>query len=110
MGTKLRAYRDCVAHYDPLTDGGTTCWMDRYNNRWGVTVKLPSNPEAKSRRCFDFASGPEALEYCHSVACSVVELCELLESQPKIRMHLDNPSQHAEGCPEQMTEEAAAGS
>lgn len=91
VGAKLAAYRDCVAHYDPLTNGLTTCWMDWYGNRWGMTVKLPSNPDEKSRLAFDFTDGPEALSYCHAVACHLVELCELLVSQPIIRSHLDNP-------------------
>jgi hypothetical protein len=91
IGNKLTAYRDCVTHYEPLTNGITTCWLDRYQGLWGATVKLPSNPDAKSRLAFDFASGPDALEYCHSVACHLVELCELLEAEPKIRAYLDNP-------------------
>jgi hypothetical protein len=91
VGEKLTAYRDCVAHYDPLTDGGTTCWMNWHESRWGVTVRLPSNPDRHSRKGFDFRSGPEALSYCHSVACHLVELCELLEAQATIRSHLDNP-------------------
>jgi hypothetical protein len=91
VGEKLTAYRDCVAHYDPLTDGATTCWMNWHGDRWGVTVKLPSNPDRHSRQAFDFRSGPEALSYCYSVACHLVELCELLEAQAAIRSHLDNP-------------------
>jgi hypothetical protein len=91
FGEKLTDYGDCVAHYDPLTDGGTTCWMEWYGNRWGMTVRLPANPAEKSRRAFDFLSGPEALTYCHSVACHLVELCESLESQDAIRKHLDSP-------------------
>lgn len=91
FGEKLTEYRDCVTHYDPLTDGGTTCWMDWYGSRWGMTVKLPSNPERNSRRSFDFATGPEVLSYCHTVACHVVELCEALETEERVRDHLDNP-------------------
>jgi hypothetical protein len=30
FGKRLKEYRDCVAHNDPLNDGGTTCWMDWY--------------------------------------------------------------------------------
>src|SRR5206468_3312111 len=74
-GGKLAAYRDCVAHYDPLTDGGETCWMEWYGDKWGVNVKLPSNPEKNSRRSFDFQKGPEALSYCHTLACHLVDLC-----------------------------------
>jgi hypothetical protein len=84
FGEKLADYRDCMAHYDPLTDGGTTCWMDWYGNRWGMTVKLPANPDKRGRFAFDFDSGPEALSYCHSVACHLVELCESLEAQTKV--------------------------
>jgi hypothetical protein len=91
VGVKLTAYRDCVAHYEPLTNGLTTCWLDRYNGLWGATVKLPSNPDAQSHRSFDFESGPDALDYCHAVACHLVELCECLEAQPKIRGFLDRP-------------------
>jgi hypothetical protein len=91
FGEKLADYRDCVAHYDPLTDGGTTCWMDWYGNRWGMTVKLPANPHEQSRKTFDFDSGPEALRYCHSVACHLVALCESLEAQTKVASHLAKP-------------------
>jgi hypothetical protein len=91
FGEKLKQYRDCVAHYDPLTEGGTTCWLDWYGSRWGMTVRLPSNPENKSRQSFDFTSGPEALSYCHMVACHLVDLCEALEAEEKLRNYLDNP-------------------
>jgi hypothetical protein len=91
FGNRITAYRDCVAHYDPLTTGNTTCWVDWYGNRWGVSVKLPANPERKSRVAFDFASGPEALSYCHSVACHLVDLCESLEAQDKVGLVLAHP-------------------
>jgi hypothetical protein len=91
VGKKLADYRDCVAHYNPLTDGGTTCWMAWYGNRWGMTVKLPANPDKRGRLAFDFDAGPEALSYCHSVACYLVELCESLEAQTKVASHLANP-------------------
>lgn len=67
----------------------TTCWLDRYEGRWGATVKLPANPEVQSRMVYDFESGPEALEYCHSVACHLVDVCESLEAEPKLRSYLD---------------------
>jgi hypothetical protein len=94
VGVKLTYYRDCVAHYEPLTDGMTTCWLDRFEGMWGVTIKLPANPEVQSRMAYDFASGPEALEYCHVVARHLVDLCESLQAEPKIRAYLDNPPTH----------------
>jgi hypothetical protein len=95
FGEKLADYRDCIAHNDPLTDGGTTCWMDWYGSRWGMTAKLPSNPKQKSRQSFDFETGPEILTYCHTVACHLVDLCEALEAQEKVKFHLNNPSRVA---------------
>lgn len=91
LGEKLADYRDCVAHYVPLTDGNTTCWTELYGTRWGMTVKLPANPSKKSRKAFDFDSGPDALSYCHSVASHLVKLCESLKAQTKIASYLDNP-------------------
>lgn len=91
FGERLADYRDCVMHNDPLTDGGTTCWMERYGIRWGMNVKLPANPERKSRLSFDFATGPEALSYCHTVACHLVNVCQALEALERVRHHLDNP-------------------
>ena len=95
FGNKLKRYRDCVAHNDPLNEGSTTCWMNRYGNQWGMTIKLPDNPDEEERSNFDFNSGPEALSYCHSVACHLVGLCESLESQPKIASYLANPRMDA---------------
>jgi hypothetical protein len=91
FGKELKSYRNCVAHAISLNDGSTTCWMDWYGNRWGVTIKLPANPDEQSRKAFDFDSGPEALSYCHSVACHLVKLCKSLESQTKIASYLANP-------------------
>ncbi|KAF0957352.1 hypothetical protein [Rhodococcus sp. T7] len=88
-GETLADYRNCVAHYDPLTDGATTCWMERYEDRWGMTVKLPSNPSAKSRSGYNFDSGPEALRYCHSIAAHLVDLSEQLTRQSTVSQHLN---------------------
>ena len=91
FGKKLKNYRDCVAHNDPLNEGSNTCWMNWHGNRWGMTIRLPANPDEEKRAGFDFDSGPEALSYCHSVACHLVELCESLEAQTKVASYLDNP-------------------
>jgi hypothetical protein len=93
VGEDLAAYRDCLAHYDPLTDGATTCWMEPIANRWGMTIKLPANPKSKGRgrHNYDFDAGPEALAYCHELACHLVGLCEALQSQTAIATQLANP-------------------
>jgi hypothetical protein len=90
-GEKLAAYRDCISHYVPLTDNAT-CWMHRYDDRWGATLPLPSNPESKSRAVFDNVQGIDALGYCHGVAVHVVGLCEELMALPAVAAHIANPS------------------
>ena len=91
IGVNLRDYRDCIIHYVPLTNGLETCWMERFDGRWGANIKLPANPETKSRKAFDFETGPEALSYCHRVAIEAVDLCEKLKNQTKLGEYLENP-------------------
>lgn len=92
-GKKLKAYRDCIAHNMPLADN-ETCWMARFDNQWGATVPLPTNPESKSRAAFDNVQGKgiDALGYCHGVAVHMVELCEELMALPAVASHIAKPS------------------
>lgn len=84
LGAARRVYesmKDVLwKHYHPGVTG-----------KWGMTIKLPANPHEQSRKAFDFDSGPEALSYCHSVACHLVELCESMETQTKVASYLTNP-------------------
>ena len=93
VGKKLKAYRDCIAHNMPLADN-ETCWMARFDNQWGATVPLPTNPESKSRAAFDNVQGNgiDALGYCHGVAAHLVGLCEELMALPAVDAHIVNPS------------------
>lgn len=92
IGGKLSEYRNCVAHYDPLHPGHTTCWVALRGGRSQVTVHLPANPSAQSRRGFDFEGGPDALSYCHAAACHIVDICDLIQQQPTIQKYLDCPT------------------
>jgi hypothetical protein len=90
FGVKLKDYRDCVMHFVPLHKISETCWLNRHFGKWGVTVKLPANPEEKSRRKLDYDSGPDALTYCHEVAVHLVELCKSLTEQHPIGSYFRN--------------------
>jgi len=92
-GEKVTAYRDCLLHYVPLTEeASTTVWMDRFDGRWGATVRLPSNPKANSRRAFDTrTSDVDAVSYCYGVLSELVGLCEKLVAQPEISAYIANP-------------------
>lgn len=96
FGRQVKAYRDCVAHCDPLTDGVTTVWTSGYLGHWGATVRLPKNPTVTTRSLYDFENGPDALSYGHLVACHLIELCEELSKLEAIRTHLEYP-ERAEG-------------
>ncbi|MEQ1604723.1 MAG: hypothetical protein ABL999_07625 [Pyrinomonadaceae bacterium] len=91
FGLRLRDYRDCVIHHIPLHETNETCWLSRYEKHWQMTVKLPANPEKKSRRLMDYDSGPDALSYCYEVANHLVKLCTALNQQEKIASYLALP-------------------
>lgn len=92
-GKKVTAYRDCLLHYVPLTsDASTTVWMNRFDGRWGAIVRLPSNPEANSRRAFDTrSSGVDAVNYCYGIISELVGLCEKLVELPAISAYIASP-------------------
>ncbi|WP_330254553.1 hypothetical protein OG874_08425 [Nocardia sp. NBC_00565] len=91
VGVSANEYRDCLMHYVPLTDGAATLWMDRYGRRWGATVRLPAQPEKRSRKGYDLENGPDALAYCHSLVIELVTLGEQLAAQDRIAEYLANP-------------------
>lgn len=92
-GETLTAYRDFIMHTAPLTDGVGACSLRRIEERWGLKIPLPTNPEKKVRRVYDVmqGDGPDALSYCYGVAVHMVALCEGLMALPEIAHHIANP-------------------
>jgi hypothetical protein len=90
-GEKLTDYRDYIMHHVPLVFDGEIIWMNGFEDRWGATVQLPANPEAKSRARSNPTKDIDALNYCHSVAREVLKLAEFLVAQPTVRDYLENP-------------------
>lgn len=75
-GRNLKGYRDSVFHYDPLNEGHTNIRARPLKGRWGVIVRLPENPEARSRMSFRFEKGPDALSYSHDLLCHLTGIAE----------------------------------
>lgn len=75
-GQKLKGYRDSVFHYDPLNEGHTNVRMRPVGNRWGLILRLPENPEAKSRSSFRFEDGPDALSYGYGLLCHLAAIAD----------------------------------
>jgi hypothetical protein len=96
-GLKLAAYRNYVMHTSSLIAANSTCWMTRFEGRWGATVPLPANPETKRRGAIDSRDGVDSVEYCYGVATPLVGLSESLMALPEISSFITNPPRH-HGC------------
>jgi hypothetical protein len=94
-GAKLTDYRDYIMHHVPLTDGGETVWMNYFGGRWGATMALPKNPEAKSRARSNLTKDIDALSYCHGVATELMRLAEFVTAQPAVTSYIANPPRHS---------------
>jgi len=75
FGIKVTAYRDCIQHNHPVTYGIETSDMKRVDGgTWSVHMRIPDDPEVKSRFKFSFASGLDALTYGWEVTNEVLSL------------------------------------
>jgi hypothetical protein len=60
----LTDYRDCIIHNAPIDFGLGTGSMQKLDGGvWSVLMRIPDNPEVKSRAAFTFAKGLDALTY-----------------------------------------------
>ncbi len=89
-GAKLADYRNFVAHTGALSEG-ETCWLHRYDRRWGASVMLLENPENKKRVPLRPDVGIDALAYCYEVAIHLVKLCEQVAATDAVADYLANP-------------------
>jgi hypothetical protein len=104
-GVKLADYRDYVAHTGALSSS-ETCWMSRYDRRWGASVRLLDNPEDKRRVLTNPDVGVDALAYCYDVAVHLVKLCEQLTVADAVAHYLAHPPGY-DGRPRSARSEAA---
>jgi hypothetical protein len=97
-GVKLADYRNFVAHIGALASS-ETCWMKRYDRRWGASVMLLENPEANKRELTRPDAGIDGLAYCFDVAVHLTSLCEQVTAADAVADYLAHPPGH-EGRPE----------
>ena len=92
FGRHLKQYRNCIIHCATITnpENATTCWLELHDYKWRTTIKLPANPEQKNRVAFDFKTGPDALTYCYTLVCHLVELCDSLFRQQDLENYRSN--------------------
>jgi len=73
FGVPLTRYRDCIHHYVPVDFGLASASMRRHpSGAWTTTVRIPDNPEARSKSRFTFALGRDALTYAWELAEEVL--------------------------------------
>ena len=73
FGVPLTHYRDCIHHYVPVDFGLAYAFMRRHPLRaWTTTIRIPDNPEIRSKNGFTFALGRDALTYAWELADEVL--------------------------------------
>jgi len=84
-GKRLKAYRDCIAHYVPVRQlpGYGYAGMQDSTGFAAATLNLPSNPEARSVKSWTYVPLLDLFVYCwraasEATACLRVSVPELL--------------------------------
>ena len=73
FGVPLTNYRDCIHHYVPVDFGLASAFMRRHSSRaWTTTIRIPDNPEVRSKNQFTFALDRDALTYAWELADEVL--------------------------------------
>lgn len=74
-GVKITDYRDNVQHYANMDFGMGSVEMVLINDfLWGTNVLLPDNPEAQSRKKFQYKKRVDAITYGWEIACEVLDV------------------------------------
>jgi len=64
FGQMLTHYRDCIHHYVPVDFGLASAYMSRHQvGAWTTMLRIPDNPEVRSKRRFTFELNRDALTY-----------------------------------------------
>ena len=73
FGLPLTHYRDCIHHYVPVDFGLASAFMSRHPLRaWTTIVRIPDNPEVRSKNRFTFILGRDALTYAWELADEIL--------------------------------------
>ncbi len=73
FGQQLTDYRDCIQHYVPVDFGLADAWMEKVAGTfWSVRIRIPDNPQARSKEAFEYTQGRDALSYCRGMAAELL--------------------------------------
>jgi len=75
FGEMLTDYRDCIHHYVPVDFGMASAVMRRHPlGAWTTTIRIPDNPEVRSKKQFTFELGRDALTFAWELADEVLAI------------------------------------
>lgn len=88
-GEPLTNYRDCIQHYVPIDFGNSSAFMERLKNDvWGVSIRIPDNPEAKSKRNLSYKRKLDALNYGWEITTEVVSIAQEILKEISAPSHM----------------------
>lgn len=79
FGERITDYRDCIQHYVPIDFGLSSADMEKLaGGFWSVRIRIPDNPEVRSKKAFTYAQGLDALSYCRLVGEELVTVMTMV--------------------------------
>ena len=79
VGKRITEYRDCLQHYVPVDFGLASASMEKRDGGfWSARIRIPDNPETRSKEAFTYGRGLDALAYCRSVAEELLTIMSLV--------------------------------
>jgi len=79
FGETITDYRDCIQHYVPIDFGLASASMEKVADAfWSVLIRIPDNPEKRSKAAFTYAQRRDALSYCREVAEELLTVMTLV--------------------------------
>ena len=78
-GKKLKDYRDCIHHYVPVDFGMASAYMQRHSSgAWTTMIRIPDNPEARSKNQFTFEHNYDALTYAWGLVDEALDIATVV--------------------------------
>jgi hypothetical protein len=77
-GDRVTAYRDCTQHYVPV-DFHQCAFLQRHSSgAWTASMRIPDNPDSKSKKGFTFAGGLDALTFAWEATHEAISAASLV--------------------------------
>jgi hypothetical protein len=82
FGDRVRAYRDCIQHYVPISGIDFNARMVQLERGiWSTSVLIPDNPQARSVEKFRYHSKLDALTYGWQLTNEVLDIAHMIVNQ-----------------------------